>query len=81
MRFNFNERKKAKNIEDIDSEYVNVIQQRYLEQQLMPYLKIGYGFIELKENAPKQMEEVFNEYIKYSCAIIDYQELSGEEWH
>ncbi len=81
MRFNFKERKKAKNIEDIDNEYVNVIQQRYLEQQLRPYLKIGYGFIELKENAPKQMEEVFNEYIKYSCAILDYQELSGEEWH
>ena len=44
-------------------------------------MRIGYGFIELKEDAPKQMEEVFHEYIKYSCAILDYQELSGEEWH
>ena len=81
MRFDFSKRKKAKKIEDIDNKYVDVIQQGYLQQQISPYLRIRYGFIELKEDAPKQMEEVFHEYIKYSCAILDYQELSGEEWH
>lgn len=73
--------KRAEKFEDIDLNYVNPQKEGELFGMCEPYLIAQIGSCELVNNTPKEIEELYQELLKYRQARDDYERITGEELH
>lgn len=81
MKKQYIERNRGKRVEEIDMNYVDPKKERELRRELSPYLKTGFMWVELEDNAPQEIIEKYEEFLKYWQTSADFEDTTGEEWH